>query len=172
MDTGNTQQQSMPETGPLKEHQWLDKFVGEWTFEGEMSMGPEKPLEKFTGSESVRSIGGRWIMSEAHGAEAPGGGAATMVLTIGYDPQKKRYVGTWIDSMMSYLWVYEGSVDPAGKIITLSADGPDMSKPGKVAKYKDVTEFETPDHRVLTSHVLRDDGTWHRLMTAHYHRKK
>jgi len=44
-------------TEPQKEHQWLQQLVGEWTYEGEASMGPDKPPEKFQGTESVRSIG-------------------------------------------------------------------------------------------------------------------
>jgi hypothetical protein len=38
----------------------------------------------------------------------PGGGAATMFLTLGYDPQRERYVGTWIGSMMTHLWGVRG----------------------------------------------------------------
>ncbi|MGH8526826.1 MAG: DUF1579 family protein, partial [Gammaproteobacteria bacterium] len=39
---------------PQKEHQWLQKLVGEWTFESDCGMGPGKPNEKFKGTESVR----------------------------------------------------------------------------------------------------------------------
>jgi hypothetical protein len=47
-----------------------------------------------------------------------------------------------------------------------------MAVEGKIAKYKDVIEFKSDDHRVLTSHVLGDDGKWHGFMTAHYQRRK
>jgi hypothetical protein len=156
---------------PQKEHQWLKKLVGEWTCESDCSMGPGKPSEKFKGTESVRSLGGLWILAEGQG-EMPGGGAATTLMTLGYDPQKKRYVGTWIGSMMTYLWVYDGGLDAAGKVLTLDAEGPDMATEGKVANYKDVIEFKSDDYRVLTSHMLGDDGEWHGFMTAHYRRKK
>ncbi|MGH8728980.1 MAG: DUF1579 domain-containing protein, partial [Burkholderiales bacterium] len=112
-------------TEPQKEHEWLQKLVGEWTYESDCSMGPGKPNEKFKGTESVRSLGGLWILAEGRG-EMPGGGAATMLITLGYDPQRKRYVGTWIGSMMTYLWVYDGGLDAAGKVLTLNAEGPDM----------------------------------------------
>lgn len=42
---------------PRKEHQWLQQLVGVWTYESEAVMGPDKPMEKFKGRESVRSIG-------------------------------------------------------------------------------------------------------------------
>ncbi len=156
---------------PQKEHQWLHKLVGEWTSEGEASMGPDKPLEKFQASERVRSLGGLWVVCESQG-EMPGGGTATMMMTLGYDPQKQRFVGTWIGSMMTYLWVYEGSLDATQKILTLNAEGPSMPTEGKIAKYRDVIEFRNDDHRLLTSHVLGDNGEWRQFMTAHYRRKK
>jgi hypothetical protein len=93
-------------------------------------------------------------------------------MTLGYDPQKKRYVGTWIGSMMTHLWVYDGALEAAERVLTLDTEGPDMAAAGKLAKYQDVIEFKSPNHRVLTSHVLGDDGTWHEFMTAHYERKK
>jgi len=156
---------------PQKEHQWLHKLVGEWTSEGEANMEPGKPLEKFRSSESVRSLGGLWVLCESQG-EMPGGGTATMLMTLGYDPQKQKFVGTWIGSMMTYLWVYEGSLDATQKILTLNAEGPAMAAEGKLVKYRDVIEFKSDDHRVLTSHMLGDDGEWRQFMTAHYRRKK
>ena len=44
----------MMKTEVLKEHQWLKKLLGEWTFEGEMAMGPDTPTDKFRGTERVR----------------------------------------------------------------------------------------------------------------------
>jgi hypothetical protein len=95
-----------------------------------------------------------------------------MMMTPGYDPQRKRYVGTWIGSMMTHLWVHEGELNASEKVLTLNAEGPSMAGGGKMAKYKDVIELKSDDHRLLTSHLLRDGGTWQQLMTAHYRRNK
>jgi len=156
---------------PQKEHQWLQQLVGEWTYEAEATMEPGQPPSKFEGSESVRSLGGVWILAEGQG-EMPGCGAATTVLTLGYDPQKKRFMGTFIGSMMTHMWVYQGELDESERVLTLNTEGPDFSTPGKMAKYKDVIEFKSDDHRVLSSHYQSDDGTWHGFMTANYRRKK
>lgn len=156
---------------PQSEHQWLQQLVGEWTYEGEASMGPDKPPEKFKGSESVRSIGGLWVQCEGR-TNMPDGSPATTLMTLGYDVLKKRYVGTWIGSMMAYLWIYDGSMDAARKVLTLSAEGPSFASEGKLAKYKDVIEIVSGDHRMLTSHSLGDDGQWRQFMTAHYRRSK
>ena len=171
METTKAQQESTMKTEPQKEHQWLQKFVGEWMYETEATMEPGKPPEKFGGTESVRSLGGLWILAEGQG-EMPCSGVATTMMTLGYDPQNQRYVGTWIGSMMTHLWVYDGELDAAERVLTLNAEGPDMSTEGKMAKYRDVIEFKSDDHRVLTSHVLGDDGKWHEFMTANYRRQK
>ncbi|HWN98975.1 MAG TPA: DUF1579 domain-containing protein [Blastocatellia bacterium] len=171
MSTSEAQQQSPMNAEPQKEHRWLQKLVGDWTFEAEASMGPDLPPEACRGTESVRSLGGLWVLAEGHG-EMPGGGPATTLMTLGYDPQKKRFVGTFVGSMMTNLWIYDGELDTAERVLTLNSEGPDFAEPAKTVKYKDVIEFKTDDHRVMTSHALSGDGQWHGFMTANYRRKK
>ena len=98
------------------------------------------------------------------------GGGATTVMTLGYDPAKKKFVGTFIGSMMTNLWVYEGELDASGKVLTLDAEGPSFADPTKTAKYKDTLEIVSPDHRTLSSQFQAEDGTWHHFMTAQYRR--
>lgn len=156
---------------PQAEHRWLDRLVGEWTSEAEATMEPGQPPATFSGSESVRTLGGLWVVAEGCG-EMPGGDVMTTMMTLGYDPPKGRYVGTFVGSMMTHLWLYEGSLDVAGQVLTLDTEGPDFATGGKtMAKFKDVIEFRSDDHRVLTSHMLGTDGQWHAFMTAHYRRK-
>ncbi|MEX2142922.1 MAG: DUF1579 domain-containing protein [Pirellulales bacterium] len=156
---------------PQKEHQWLQKLVGDWTYETEAAMEPGQPPEKLPGSETVHSLDGLWTVAQGQG-EMPGGGTATMIMTLGYNPQRNRYVGTWIGSMMTHLWIYNGSLDAAGKVLTLESEGPSFAGDGKMANYQDLIEFIGDDHRTLTSRVRGDDGTWNQFMTAHYWRKK
>jgi hypothetical protein len=155
----------------LKEHEWLQQMVGDWTFESECSMGPDKPPEKFAGTESVRSIGGVWVLCEGRG-EMPGGGIGNMFMTLGYDPAKKRFLGTFIGSMMTHMWIYDGSLDPSGKVLTLDSEGPSFAGDGTMAKYQDVIEIRSADQRLLHSQVRGADGKWQRFMTATYRRKK
>jgi Protein of unknown function (DUF1579) len=156
---------------PQKEHAWLQRLLGEWTYEAEGVMAPDQPPINSQGVESVRPLGGLWIVGEGQG-ECPGGGPMTSLLTLGYDPSTKRFVGTWVGSMMTHLWVYDGALDAAGKVLTLDAEGPSFAGDGKLAKYQDITEVKSDDHRVLTSRVLGADGKWTQFMTAHYRRRK
>ncbi|MEX0717303.1 MAG: DUF1579 domain-containing protein [Planctomycetaceae bacterium] len=156
---------------PQKEHEWLAKLVGEWTTEMHASMGPDEPPQVFRGKETVRSLGGLWTIGEGEG-DTPGGDTGRHVMTLGYDPKKGRYVGTFVASMMTHLWLYDGELDPSGKKLVLDAEGPSFAGDGTMAKYQDAIEFLDDDHRVLTSRVLGDDGQWTEFMRADYRRKK
>jgi hypothetical protein len=168
---GQTKEETAVQAEPQKEHQWLQQLVGEWTFESDCSMGPDQPPSKFNGTETVRSLGGLWVLCEGRG-EMPGGGIGTTLMTLGYDPLRKRYVGTFVGSMMTHLWVYDGQLDAAGKVLTLDTEGPSFTGDGKMVKYQDIIEFKSNDHRVLSSQTLGDDGKWHGFNTANYRRKK
>lgn len=156
---------------PQEQHHWLQKLLGEWTLESECPTGPGKPVEKFSGVETIRSVGGIWIVAEGTG-EMPGGGTGTTMMTLGYDPKKQRFIGTWLGSMMTHLWIYEGELDAAEKVLTLNTEGPDFSTEGKTAKYKDVIEIVDADHRLLNSYTLGADGQWQQIVSVQYRRKK
>lgn len=166
-----THASSPPAPSPrLEQHQWLEQFVGEWETEARMAAEPGAQPMLMKGHESVHSLGGLWIVSELE-CESPMGPMQGL-LTVGYDEGRKRYVGTWIDSMMNHLWRYEGSVDAAGKVLTLEAEGPSFTGDGKMAKYKDVYEIKSRDRKTLTSWMQGPDGIWTNFMTAEYRRVK
>ena len=153
---------------PQQQHRWLEKLLGDWTYTSECNMGPDQPAMTVRGTERVRSVGGLWTIAEGTGGS--GDDAWTSVMTLGYDPSAGRFVGTFIASVMTFLWVYSGgSLDQGTGALTLDADGPAFSGEG-MAKYQDVIAFISDDHRTLTSRVLGPDGTWHQFMQAHYHR--
>jgi hypothetical protein len=157
----------MPE--PQAEHKWLQRLVGEWTYESDCYMGPDQPPMKSGGTESVRSLGGLWTLGEGRG-EMPDGGVMISIMTLGYDPARKRFVGTFVASMMTHLWLYDGSLNEAGTVLTLDAEGPSFAGDGTMAKYQDIIEFKGDNERVLSSQTLGPDGKWVRFMTATYRR--
>jgi len=152
---------------PQKEHEWLQRLVGDWTCEIEASMEPGKPPEKSKTEERVRTLGGLWVVCEGRG-EMPQAGPVETVMTLGFDPAKDRFVGTFIATMMTNLWIYEGTL--AGNVLTLAAEGPSMAGDGTLAKYHDVIEILDSDRRTLSSSLLHDDGTKQQFMSARYRR--
>lgn len=157
---------------PVKEHEWLGQLVGEWETEGEVVFGPDQPPMKCKGTESIRSIGGFWVLSETHGTPPGSDVSMTGLMTLGYDVERKKYVGTWVDSMTGYLWTYEGTVDESGKKLTLLTEGPNPIAPGTTAKYRESIEIKGDGHKVFTSAMQGEDGEWHTFMTSHARRKK
>jgi hypothetical protein len=155
---------------PSANHQWLQQFVGEWTVKTEMSIMPGAAPMTMESTESVRSIGGLWIVAE--GSASFGGQSFTSLMTLGYDGNKQAFVGSWVDTNQTTLWTYRGSLDEAKKTLTLEAEGPSHFDPSKTAKYRDALTLESKDHRVMTSKILGDDGQWTQYLKAEYRRKK
>ena len=156
-------------TDPQKQHQWLDQFTGNWISETEYSMESDQPPSKIKGTEIVRSLGGLWIIAEGVGEMLDASSGKTM-MTLGFDPRSDRFVGTFIGTMMTHLWIYTGSLDATEKVLTLDTEGPNFAQ-SAMTKYKDIIEFVSNDHRIMTSQILGDDGHWLQFMTAHYQRQ-
>jgi hypothetical protein len=149
-------------------HEFLKRFVGDWSFDSEMFVEPGKPV-KSKGEMTCHMIGSFWVVlvvsGEALGQPYHGQG------TFGFDSQKKKkYIGTWADSMSDFLWKYEGVVE--GNKLMLDSEGPDPSDPAKMFKSRDTWEFKGKDQVLLTSEVQGPDGKMMMMMRATCTRKK
>jgi hypothetical protein len=161
---------AMMKPQPRKEHEWLHKLVGEWRYETDTTSMQGVPAAILTGTESVRSVGGIWVVTEGQG-QMPGGNQAEWLITLGFDVQKERFVGSWAGSMMAILWVYDGELNAEETTLILDSEGPHLTEEGKTGNYRDVIEFIDDDHRTLTAYWQGDDGGWQELMKTHYYRK-
>jgi hypothetical protein len=153
---------------PHEERRWLQRLVGDWTYESEASPAPGEPPASDAGTERVRALGGAWVLCEGR-SDAPGGGLGTTLMTLGYDPGKRRVVGTFVASTMPQLWIYEGGLDPEA-VLTLETEGPSLTREGETGRYRDTIAFRGDDHRVHTSRFLGDHGEWQAFMTTTYRR--
>ncbi len=150
------------------QHQWLQRLVGDWTYEMHAE-GPDGEPIIDTGTEFVRSLEGVWTMAEAHG-QGQDGDDITSITTLGYDPARGRFVGTFVSSMMTFLWVYDGALDDDGRVLSLDAQGPGYPDAAQMMSYRDTIEFRGDDERVHTSSGQMPDGSWHQFMTMTYRR--
>lgn len=150
---------------PTLEHQWLLQLVGDWTFACECSMGPDQPPITSTGKQTNRALGSLWIQGEMESTgseEQP----ARSVMTLGFDPARGRFVGTFIASCMTHQWVYDGQLDPARNLLTLDTEGPSFADDGTLAKYQDIIEIIDADQYLLSSQYQNPDGTWVKFMAG------
>jgi hypothetical protein len=157
----------MPKPGP--EHALLAKDVGTWDATVESFMEPGKPPMVSKGVETTTlGPGGLWTItsfkSEMMGLPFEGHG------TNGYDPAKKVFVGTWIDSMSTYPMVGESKWDEATKSAVGSMEGPGPD--GKPMKMTTRMKLEGDDKRVFEMGMTGPDGKDVTTMRITYTRRK
>ncbi len=155
---------------PTKEHQWLGRLVGDWTWSHDVPATGDTRVTHLVGTETYRAVGPLWVLGEAVGP-TPDGGASVSLMTLGWDPTKSRFVGTWIGSSMPYLWVYDGELDASGRMLSLYSDGPAMDGSTALVPYRDVIEFIDDNTRTLTGSTKAEGGTWKVFMTVEYRRR-
>jgi hypothetical protein len=163
-------QEEMQPGSPLEQHEWLQRLVGEWTVSLDTVTEPGGDSTSPETRESIRSIGGLWIVAE--GTADYDGKPFTSLLTLGYDPAKKAFVGTWIDTLQTTMWSYVGHLDESKRVLTLEAEGPSFGDPDKTAKYRDQIELVGTDRKTMSSSMLGEDGNWMTYMTAEGRRVK
>ena len=138
---------------PGEAHQQLVKGVGYW--EGTLTMfGEHATPQPIHATETVEAVGPFWIQSrftcDFMGQPYVGTGC------VGYDPAKKKYVGTWIDSMSSYFSKMEGQKDANG-VLVLHWTAPDETT-GKMVSHRSES-VETAGTRVMTFFQGKNPGT-------------
>lgn len=148
----------MPTPGP--EHTALLERVGTWDVACTYFMDPTQPPMQNAAKETIEAVGGFWTVSrfETDFMGTPFVGRCT----LGYDPLKEKYVGTWIDSMSCTLFVMEGRYDDEGKVLTMHHEGP-IPGTDHVTTWRSTTEsldggklkfemfFHTPDGNEVKS---------------------
>ena len=157
----------MQPPAPQAEHEWLNRMVGDWTFTSECVMGPDQPPITAAGVDKTVSLGGLWTVSE-WSQPTPDGTPMASRMTLGYDPARGKFVGSFVASCMTHHWVYEGVRE--GDVLTLDAEGPSFTDPHATALYQDIWELTADGRRLLRSRFRDAEGNWHEFMKAEYHR--
>ena len=156
---------------PTPEHQYLLQLVGDWDIESECEMGPDQPPSKSTGTQSTRALGSYWTLGEMETA-GPDGKPMLSLMTLGYDPSRGKFVGSFVSSCMTYHWLYEGALDADRRILTLESEGPSFAGDGSMAKYHDIIEVVDPDTYLFASQYKDSDGRWIKFMRGKHTRRK
>lgn len=155
---------------PSKEHSFLRQFEGDWDARCRVfGHGAEPDFPESSGREYAKlGYGGFWLTldfsGEMHEKSFEGRG------TIGWDPLKEKYQLTWLDSLNPRMLIAEGSVDPAGKILSVEASVVD---PVTQEPYQKKLVFEIKDKttRTLTFLMAGAEGKDRKLMEIVYTRR-
>lgn len=134
-DEAGAQEQMPPMEVPTAEHRALIATQGTWT--GTMSMPlPDGTTMTARATETNTPIGAFWSQStfscEFMGMPYVGTGS------MGYNPKTKKFIGTWVDNMTSFLALMEGEMSSDGKTLTMSWDAPDET--GKIVQHRSETQ--------------------------------
>ena len=161
-------QKGMPSFQPSKEHLSLKQFDGEWEFTSKCTMPGQEAMDG-KGTENVRmTYGGFWADVESKGVM--GGKDWSGRGLIGFDPQKKKYCGAWVDSMTPYMYTFEGEADTGGKVFTFMMKGVDP-KTNKESTDRMVWEFKDQDHRTMKFFAKDESGKETQVSEVTYTRK-
>ena len=102
---------------PGAPHKRLARLTGSWTTKTKAWMEPDKPPVESTGTcKQKMLLDGRYLQQEYTGKMM--GSMFKGINVIGYDNHTKKYVSTWIDSMSTGIYFFEGTASPNGKTIT------------------------------------------------------
>jgi uncharacterized protein DUF1579 len=140
---------------PGKEHELLKQLEGKWDVTGKFIMDPANPMEIKGTDSATMDLNGFWLKSHFKGEFL--GQKFEGRSMMGYSPFKKKYVGSWVDSMMPHLFVNEGAADEAGKVFTMIGDGFDPAT-GKPAKEKWVIEIKGAESHTMTFYTTDAEG--------------
>lgn len=144
-----------PPATPGKEHALLKKLAGTWDLASNFPTAPGDE-EESKGTEVARlQHGGLWLTTDFKGRM--GGQPFTGTGTMGYDPRKKKYVSTWVDSRSSSILLFEGELSPDGKTLTMKGEVTDPSS-GEKATLKTVADLEDDDRRTVTFIIAGPNG--------------
>ena len=156
---------------PTKQHEELKTEVGVWDAEVSMYMSPDAQPFKSKAVETNEMFGDFWLMSKFEGDF--GGMKFKGHSMLGYDPTKKKYVGTWTDTMSPYLMTMEGDYDEATHTSTMYGTGTSIET-GKPEKSKMVTQYTSDDEKTFTMYMEKPgaEDEWIKVMEIKYKRRK
>lgn len=154
---------ALPKPGP--EMARLKDMEGSWDATIKTSESPKESKGTMT---CKLECNGMWLASSFHGDL--GGFPFKGQGLDSYNPDKKKYVGVWVDSMSALPMLSEGSFDKEKQQLTMLSDYPGMD--GKLTKYKMVTIFQNKDSHLWTLFNVDKEGKETQMMTIKYTRKK
>jgi hypothetical protein len=139
----------VPKPGPEQELFKQDEGTWDATVESFMAPGAPPMTSKAVETNAV-GCGGLCLVTDFKGDF--GGMPFHGHGTTAYDSVKKKYVGSWTDSMSTGLLIGESTYDPAKKTVTGYMEGPDMT--GKVAS-RSPSSSTSPTARVCSRCTCR-----------------
>ncbi len=154
---------------PGSPHQRLAKLEGSWTTKTTAWMEPGQPPVEGKGTcEQKMLLGGRYLQQEYKGEMM--GEPFTGINLIGYDNHTKKYVSTWVDSMSTAIYCFEGTGSADGKTITQETSYDDPARGPMV--WRSVTKIVDDNTMEYEMYVTPKGGKEEKMMVMTVTRKR
>ena len=144
---------------PSKELELLKTSLGTRT--GQMKMwvrGPDSdPIVMSFTETNTAILNGFWVETKFESGPYKGRGMT------GYDPKKKKYVGTWTNNMAPHMSVMEGTYNEKSNELTMTFKDYDVIS-GKLTDMKSVTSFVPGKPETMT--MYKKDAKTGKFVTS------
>ena len=138
----------------------LKDMVGTWEASVQM---PGAPASKGTMVYKME-LNGQWLVGQFTGNF--GGMPFSGMGLDTYEPNQKKYVSVWFDSMSHSPLVMHGDYDEATHTVTMTGKGPDQT--GKMVEMKSTLKIDGKDSMTF---ILTNQGSPNDTLTIRYKRK-
>ncbi|MCO6455146.1 MAG: DUF1579 domain-containing protein [Pirellulaceae bacterium] len=139
---------------PGKEHEQFKRLVGKWkTSVKSLHENPDEPSVT-EGTATFRVLMGGRFMQQNFNGEFDGQKFQGIGIT-GFDNAKKKYVGTWIDSMGTGIMTTEGTYDPQTNSMVETGES---SSPFGPMKMKMISKYLNDDKFTFTMFLVTPEG--------------
>jgi hypothetical protein len=154
---------------PGPSHKLLEPLVGSWNATTTWWQAPGAPPQVSTATaETVAVLGGRFIREDVSGTMM--GQPFQGIGYTGYDNFKKKFVGTWMDSMGTMIMVSSGTADATGKVLTFTAEIDDVMS-GKTVTVREVARVIDNNKHVFEMYGPDPSGKEFKTMEIVYTRR-
>ena len=154
---------------PGRPHAMLAEMTGSWHTVTQHFMTPgQPPVESEGACEQTMVLDGRYLQQEFQGDMM--GAPFTGIGITGFDNQSQKYVSTWIDSMSTRIFYFDGTADAEGRTITQECRTEDPIK-GPMT-WRSVTRILDRDTHEFEMYGTDKSGKEEKMMAIRYTRKK
>lgn len=153
---------------PGAPHKLLASMAGSWNTRNKEWTEPGKPPVESTGScERKMLLGGRYMQEEFTGQMM--GEPFTGIGITGYDNHERKFVSTWISSMDTGIFIFEGTASADNKTITQHSSYDDPVR-GPM-KYRAVTRIVDDNTQLFEMYGTDKGGKEEKMMETTYTRR-
>jgi hypothetical protein len=141
----------------------MKRDVGDWNLVIKMFGAPGAAPAISKGTETRFMLGDMWLIGHFKG-QIMGASFAGLRQT-GFDPQKNKFVASWVDSTSRYPTQMEGTWD--AKTSTMTWIGTGKSPSGSEMRAKIVVAYNEDGSHISTMYAMRN-GQEMKMMEFHY----